>query len=78
MFGDVDSEIVDLNEKPRKSLIPDPEGDELRKIAKMKGFTIVSYLVLESNWILKQCSVLQQNDERRRFRIIRRGEIVFW
>lgn len=49
MFGDVDSEIVDLNEKPRKSLIPDPEGDELRKIAKMKGFTIVSYFVIKSN-----------------------------
>ncbi len=41
MFEEADSEIVDLNEKPRKLLIPDPEGDELRQIAKVKGFTAV-------------------------------------
>ncbi len=41
MFDETDSEIVDLNEKPRQSLIPDPEGDEMRNIAKLKGFTAV-------------------------------------
>lgn len=42
MFDDTDSEVVDLTEKPRQSLIPDPEGDEMRKIAKVHGFTAVS------------------------------------
>ncbi|XP_054165401.1 piezo-type mechanosensitive ion channel component-like [Oppia nitens] len=39
MFDDTESEMVDLNEKPRKSLIPDPEGDEMRNFAKLQGFT---------------------------------------
>ena len=43
MFDDTESEIVDLNEKPRKSLIPDPEGDEMRNIAKVHGFTAVCH-----------------------------------
>src|SRR5688572_14153054 len=35
-LDDVD---VDLEEKPRKSLIPDPEGEELRRIANSRGLT---------------------------------------
>lgn len=41
MFEDVDSEVVDLNQKFRESLIPDPEGREMRNLAKSKGFTAV-------------------------------------
>lgn len=41
MFEDFDSEIVDLNYKTRESLIPDPEGNEMRSLAKSKGFTSV-------------------------------------
>lgn len=41
MFEDFDSEIVDLNHKTRESLIPDPEGNEMRNLAKLKGFTSV-------------------------------------
>ena len=48
MFDETESEIVDLNEKPRQSLIPDPEGDEMRKIAKVHGFTAVSILLFHT------------------------------
>lgn len=44
MFDDPDSELVDLDEKPRRSLIPDPTGEELNKLAKAKGLTSVSSL----------------------------------
>ncbi|OTF73595.1 hypothetical protein BLA29_008365, partial [Euroglyphus maynei] len=39
MFEESDTEVCDLNYKTRESLIPDPEGDEIRNIAKSKGFT---------------------------------------
>ncbi|XP_027198178.2 piezo type mechanosensitive ion channel component isoform X2 [Dermatophagoides pteronyssinus] len=39
MFEDGDTEVCDLNYKTRESLIPDPEGDEIRNIARSKGFT---------------------------------------
>lgn len=43
MFEDFDSEYVDLNQKTRESLIPDPEGNEIRNLAKSKGFTAVRF-----------------------------------
>ncbi|RWS27983.1 piezo-type mechanosensitive ion channel component-like protein, partial [Leptotrombidium deliense] len=39
MFEDPDAEEIDLERKPRKSLIPDPVGDELKKIANVRGLT---------------------------------------
>ncbi|KAH7638906.1 piezo-type mechanosensitive ion channel component [Dermatophagoides farinae] len=39
MFEEGDTDVCDLNSKTRESLIPDPEGDEIRNIAKSKGFT---------------------------------------
>ncbi|RWS08455.1 Piezo-type mechanosensitive ion channel component 2-like protein, partial [Dinothrombium tinctorium] len=39
MFEDPDAEEIDLEKKPRKSLIPDPVGDELKRIANAKGLT---------------------------------------
>lgn len=47
LFDDVDSEVIDLEEKSHKSLIPDPEGDELRRIANIKGISAVSNNVSE-------------------------------
>lgn len=46
MFDEPESELIDLDEKPRKSLVPDPEGDELRRIANVKGISAVSTLLL--------------------------------
>ena len=43
MFEDFDTEPVELNHKVRESLIPDPEGNEIRHLAKSKGFTAVSF-----------------------------------
>ena len=43
MFDDFESDSVDLNHgKERESKIPDPEGNEMRNMAKSKGFTAVS------------------------------------
>lgn len=46
LFDDPASEDaeIDLEDKPRKSLIPDPEGDELRRIANLRGISAVSSL----------------------------------
>lgn len=44
MFDDPETEDaeIDFEEKPRKSLIPDPEGEELRRIANLRGISAVS------------------------------------
>lgn len=42
MFDDPESELIDFEDKQRSSLIPDPEGDELRRIANVKGISAVS------------------------------------
>lgn len=43
MFDDPESELIDFEEKSRWSMIPDPEGDELRRIANVKGISAVSH-----------------------------------
>lgn len=53
MFEDLDTDEVDLEHKHRASLIPDPEGNEIRNLAKSKGFTAVSYyhrFTIDYNW----------------------------
>ena len=45
MFEDFESDACDLNQgKDKESKIPDPEGKEMRNMAKSKGFTAVSLL----------------------------------
>lgn len=67
MFEDVDSEVVDLNQKFRESLIPDPEGREMRNLAKSKGFTAVRAFI-HFLWRFKLfLVVLFQNIPRRKW-----------
>lgn len=40
----LDEKELELEEKTKKSFIPDPEGDELRKIANLRGISAVSYM----------------------------------
>lgn len=49
MFEELDTDEVDLNYRCRESLIPDPEGDEIRNLAKSKGFTAVCRSKLRLN-----------------------------
>lgn len=42
MFDDKETDVCDLSYNTRESLIPDPEGREIKNIAKSKGFTAVS------------------------------------
>ncbi|UXI19495.1 hypothetical protein NH340_JMT05437 [Sarcoptes scabiei] len=39
MFDDKETDVCDLSYNTRESLIPDPEGREIKNIAKSKGFT---------------------------------------
>lgn len=68
MFEDFDTEFVDLNGKTRESLIPDPEGNEIRNLAKSKGFTAVSRIdnVEINNFLTLQMifTVLLENIQR--------------
>lgn len=45
MFEELDTEVCDLNYNTRESLIPDPEGNEIKNLAKSKGLSAVSYFV---------------------------------
>lgn len=42
----LDEKELELEEKMKKSFIPDPEGDELRKIANLRGISAVSIRTL--------------------------------
>lgn len=44
MFEELDTEVCDLNYNTRESLIPDPEGDEIKNLAKSKGLSAVDFV----------------------------------
>ena len=48
MVDNPEGEILDSEEKEKKSLIPDPIGDELRRYAETRGFSAVSILSMSS------------------------------
>lgn len=55
MVDNPEGEILDSEEKEKKSLIPDPIGDELRRYAETRGFSAVSILFFYGFSILFFC-----------------------
>ncbi|KAI1297255.1 Piezo-type mechanosensitive ion channel component 2 [Halotydeus destructor] len=47
MFDDPESELIDFDDKQMRSLIPDPEGDELRRIANVRGISAFVSLIVK-------------------------------